>query len=283
MAFALVSVLTVFGAIFAESAACAKENATKADKRIKTEISLTVAVASNFFVPLQHLLELPSAPKELNVKLVVGSSGSLYAQAIHGAPFDIFLAADKDRPQSLAKKQSNRAVPFTYAYGRLVIYPAEQGMRLAKLNEAKRVAIANPKLAPYGQSAHAFLAKQNISEPKIVYGNNVSHAFQFADTGNVDFSITAESLLIHAFAISKKQKYRRYLSLPANTYPQIEQQGIILIGNKRDAHLSAAEVFVDFLLSGAAQSRLSTLGYEPVSSSVPGKLGLLNFMVGNKN
>ncbi|MFC3123136.1 molybdate ABC transporter substrate-binding protein [Agaribacter flavus] len=228
---------------------------------------LTVAVASNFYAPLKSLLAKASVSETFETKLVVGSSGALFAQAIHGAPFDIFLGADKARPSRLAETLATHHRPFTYAYGHLVIYPADDDIQPSVLNQARRVAIANPKLAPYGQAALHFIEAQKINMPIRVFGNNVSQVFQFADTGNVDFAITAESLLIQAYNLSQDNKYKRYFRLPDNAYPVIEQQGLILVSIEDKEKLREAERLVQFLLSDKAQMFFSTQGYRRVENS----------------
>ncbi len=126
--------------------------------------SVTAAVASNFLKPFRHIAKAYESETGHTVRIVSGSTGKLYAQIVHGAPFDVFLAADTERPDLLEQKQ--HAVPgtrFTYARGRLALWSADakriigDGKRVLEQGDFKHLALANPKTAPYGGDAHQVL------------------------------------------------------------------------------------------------------------------------------
>lgn len=233
------------------------------DKSTSVE-PLVIAVASNFYLTLKDVIK--EHPSFREAKVVTGSSGTLYAQAINGAPFDLFIAADDLYPTKLFESEKSFS-PLTYAFGKLVIFPVRDDFNSIKqvLKSAKRIAIANPETAPYGKAAELVLSEYGILMEDIVIANNVSQAFQFADTGNVNLSFVSESLLIHAQQKLGDRKYFNYLPIPESKYPVIRQQLVILSSSRSPDH---AQQFIDFLLSSSTQKLIEKMGYYSADSQV---------------
>jgi molybdenum ABC transporter molybdate-binding protein len=232
---------------------------------------LTIAVASNFQFPLSTLIAQSEYWSKQPVRIVVGSSGTLYAQLSKGAPFDLFFSADSERPIRL--EQNNLASSRqTYARGKLVLFPAHDQF-VNSINERNildvtgKLAIANPQLAPFGEAAVAYIATLHNagSLPNhYVLGANVTQAFQFVDSGNAELGLLAESVLIHAQHRLQNPKYSDYMPIPVKLYPPIIQQLVIANTSQHKEH---AQRFVDFVTSAESQQVLSLLGYMPISDA----------------
>ena len=154
---------------------------------VNAKETLNVAVASNFKTVLETLLKKSPLPN-VDVKISAASSGVLYSQIVHGAPFDVFLSADDVRPQALIKEGfASQSSIITYALGELAVWQPNAN----KVNN--KVAIANPRFSPYGQASE-FYANANFKKPiNYVYGNNITQAFQFVQSGNASVGLS----LIH--------------------------------------------------------------------------------------
>jgi molybdate transport system substrate-binding protein len=250
---------------------------------------LTVAVASNFKYTLEHIIASSDYWSTQNIRLVTGSSGMLYAQIMNGAPFDVFLSADSQRPKDLVNAGLAKSANV-YAIGRLVLWPVPLSLSAAASagTEAERsqylqaslmaylssfegkLAIANPTLAPFGKAAleviQSLTALNDLSEhfsdhlsDQLVTGSNVNQAFQFVDSGNAQVGIIAESLLIQARQLLGKDKYNNYMLIPRSLYSNIEQSIVAL---KPYALNAQRDAFVGFLLSAQTQALLLQYGYE---------------------
>ena len=230
--------------------------------------SLQIAVASNFVRPLRELARVFEAESGVQVRISSGSTGSLYAQIRNGAPYDLFLAADAWRPQLLAK--ADLIVPGTrqtYAVGRLVLAagagvaaPTEPGAceRVYRSSVIRRVAIANPRTAPYGRAARETLELAGDWQPlqdRLVFGSNVTQTFQFLATRNVDAAFISASQLRSG---PGKKTWGCLWEVPTDRHAPIIQQFVRL---RRGANPAAAERFERFLTSAATRSKLAALGY----------------------
>lgn len=222
--------------------------------------TLTVAVASNFaetLVTLASQFELQSGHQ---VRIVRGSSGRHFAQIVNGAPFDLFLSADARRPEELI---SRLALPKdrlqTYALGRLVVWaPAVNSGQRAQEQltglQIETLAMANPRLAPYGQAALEALEALNLlgrieaGAIRLVRGENVAQAYQFVATGNAQLGFVALSQVLAAGSGA-------YWLVPEHHYQPIVQQLVIL----RDNEISRD--FLTFLATPAARSSIESAGY----------------------
>lgn len=212
---------------------------------------LRLAVASNFAEAIRALQSDYQAQSQHQLQISLGSSGKHFAQIQHGAPFDVFLAADSERPQRLEANQLAVAGSrFTYALGQLALWApgAAQKPQLSDLKPDHYLAHANPKLAPYGAAAAAYLASQSSQHPRLVYGENVAQSFHFAASGQAQMALLAYSLV-------RAKPAREYRLLPSSEHPAIQQQAIILRPSK------AADAFVAYLKSSAAQDIIQAHGY----------------------
>lgn len=221
---------------------------------------LRVAVASNFAGVAQKLGRQFERETGHDVTLVFGSTGKLYAQILNGAPFDIFLAADAERPRLLEKQgKIITGTRHTYAVGRIVLWSADdtfvdpEGTVLGR-GQFHRLAIADPVLAPYGRAAReALIALGDWTRLKarIVRGKNISQVFQFVSTGNAELGIVAASQVLSDDGNRRGSLW----IIPESLYAPIEQQVVLL----RDR--PAGRAFLSFLSGEAARAVIRANGY----------------------
>ena len=223
---------------------------------------LSVAVASNFSETLRRLEPHFTAATGHQLRISTASSGKLYAQIVHGAPYDLFLSADSERPARLEKEgvavEGSRT---TYALGRLLLWmpggkPGEDPLRTLSSGNFGRLAIANPKTAPYGGAAREVLESLqlwNKLQGQLVRGENVSQAFQFAASGGADLALVAQ-----AQVELSRQRGSRW-EVPQAHYRPIEQQLVIL---QRSRGKPAAQAFVKFMQAETARRILRQSGYQ---------------------
>ncbi|WP_425409468.1 molybdate ABC transporter substrate-binding protein [Hyphococcus sp.] len=223
-----------------------------------------VAVAANFKEAADVLAADFEMRTDHTITLASGSTGKLYAQSINGAPFHVFLAADQERPALLVENGSAVAgSQFTYAAGRLALWSAEparlangDGEDALRAGRFRRLAIANPDLAPYGAAAKQVLQKLEIwddVQSKIIMGENVVHSFTYAATGNAEFGFVALSSIISLNATSAI-----YWEPPSDLYTAIKQDAVLL---KAGAANEAAAAFIDYLKGDDARAIIARLGY----------------------
>jgi molybdate transport system substrate-binding protein len=218
-----------------------------------------VAVAANFAEPARAIAAAFTKATGHTANLSFGSSGQFYSQIVRGAPFDVFLSADAERP---AKAEAEGyAVPstrFTYAVGRLVLYSKTPGLASAitlKTQRFDKLAIADPTAAPYGQAAVETLRKLGVYEavkPKIVQGASIAQAYQFVSTGAAELGFVALSQVV-----GEPQNLR--WTVPAENHAPIVQQAVLL---KTGASNPAATAFLNFLKSPNAIGIIKRYGYE---------------------
>jgi len=222
---------------------------------------LHIAVASNFAVPIEHLVAEFEKQTGGSVAISVGSTGGLYAQIRNGAPFDVFLAADVNHPALL--EQEGVGVPetrFTYARGKLVLWsPKPDFVKVPPTvlgdSTFRFLAIANPELAPYGAAAREVLERMNLWEAladRIVTGENIGQTFQFVRTGNADLGFVAYSQL----SATGDPIVGSYWLVPARLYSPIDQQAILLRRNQ------VARDFLEFLRDTEALTLIHEFGYD---------------------
>ena len=221
----------------------------------------TVAVAANFAWPMGELEALFEANGTHELTVVSGSTGQLYAQIVNGAPYDVFLSADRERPQRLAESGLGNA-PFTYALGRLALWTREPGvtngltLNVLTGGNFRRLTIANPRLAPYGVAARQTLQTLELWESlqsKIVLGENVAQAFAMAETRNAEFGLVA---LVMAVAYPGDAAY---VMVSADYHGPIRQDAILL---NRGRDNPAALAFIDFLRGLDARRIIAEAGFE---------------------
>ncbi len=226
--------------------------------------TVTVAVAANFLATskiLAHQFEQESHDKVL---LSAGSTGKLYAQIRHGAPYDVFLAADKRRPKLLESEGvALKGSRFTYAIGRLALWSPKSGLvdtagAVLRGSSIQKLAIANPKTAPYGAAAQQVLQKMYVWQQysgRIVRGEDVGQTWQFVSTGNADAGFIALAQI--TLANGNRRSGSLWL-VPQQMYTPIEQQAVTL---KRAQGNAAAHAFTAFLRSKQARAEISRQGY----------------------
>lgn len=224
---------------------------------------ILIAVASNFTAPMTELARRFEQATGHEVELAFGSSGRFYAQISNGAPFQIFFSADQDKPLRL--EANGLAVPgtrFTYALGSLVLWTADQARVVAgpeslATGDFRRLALANPRLAPYGQAAVEVLEALNLvaaTRAKWVQGENIAQTFQFVSTGNAELGLVALSQVAEEGRISTGSGW----VVPRDLHAPIRQDAVLL---QSAARCRACRDFLAFLRGAQARSITTTYGY----------------------
>ena len=216
------------------------------------------AVAANFTAPMRELARRFEAASGHRVTVSFGSTGKLYAQIRYGAPYDVFLAADRERPARLWKAGRSRA-PFTYAVGRLVLWSPDPDLidgsaDILAAGSLSRLAITNPRTAPYGAAAMQVLETLGLKETlsaHLVRGDNTAQTYQFVMSGNVKLGFVALSQVVTDNSGSRWQP-------PQSAYDRLRQDAVLLDRGRDNA---AAEEFLDFLRSEPAQAAIQRFGY----------------------
>ena len=220
-----------------------------------------VAVAANFLATLQALEPVHRQQTKDSLRISSGSTGKLYAQIVHGAPIDVLLSADSQHPQRLVGQQlADENSRFVYASGQLVIWsrdPVVLDEKMLLSSETRRIAMANPATAPYGLAARQMLEKMGywtLLQSKLVMGESVGQAFQFAATGNAQLGLVSLSQVL-----SPNNRYSRdYWRVPPSYYSPLEQQAVLL---NRAGDNEAAKRFLLFLRSDEARAVMHQYGY----------------------
>jgi molybdate transport system substrate-binding protein len=225
-----------------------------------------VAAAADLNVALGELIARFGASHDVDVTVSYGSSGTFYAQLLNQAPFDLFLSADLRYPNDLVTRGLTLPqTEFTYAVGRLVLWaPASSSLEIERdgfqaLTAASitHVAVANPEHAPYGRAAVAAMQSAGVYDrlrPKLVFGENVAQAMQFAQSGAADAAVVARSLTL----APNVKGAGRVFQIPPATYPRIDQGGVIL---RWAADPDAARALRGFLLSADGRAILERSGF----------------------
>lgn len=227
---------------------------------------IRVAVASNFKAAITSVASHFEATSDHKVTLIFGSTGKHYAQIKNGAPYDVFLAADSHRPQRLEEEGialSNSR--FTYARGKVVLWSPKVGYidstaTVLKKSKFRYLAIANPRLAPYGKAAKEILTRHKLWDSltnKMVRGENINQTFQFVKSSNAEMGFVAYSQLVSLMKKNQQKKIEgSYWEVPQSLYSPIVQQAVILKDNK------AAHEFSAFIRSEAAMNIIRDYGYD---------------------
>lgn len=212
--------------------------------------TVRVAAASSLRYVLEDLkTEYARINPNVTIEVSLGSSGALAQQILNGASIDFFMAADNKFPQKLAESGYSIGYAKTYAYGRLVFWSTtmdvSKGIKIFTNAEVKKIAIAKPEIAPYGEKAVQLLKYYKIYDqvkPKLVYAENIAQAAQYAETGNADIAIIAYSLVL-APEITEKGNY---FVVDTKSYKPVEQTCVLIKGKVPNAE---AVKFMDFILS----------------------------------
>ena len=227
---------------------------------------IKIAVASNFYPTMKELVTHfesinPNSDTTNNIVLISGSSGKHYAQILNGAPFDLFFSADKLRPNMLEKEDVfNNQSRFTYALGKLALWSpfneyVDSDGQVLYTDDFRFLAIANPKIAPYGLASKETLTSMNLwqdMEEKLVRGENITQTFQFAKSGNAKLGFVSYSQILSLNSSSEGS----YWLVPQDMYQPIEQQAILL----KDSSLG--KDFLSFIMSDEALDIIKRNGYD---------------------
>ena len=222
-----------------------------------------VAVAANFTAPARALAEVFARTTGHEAKLSFGATGAFYTQIKSGAPFDVLLAADNERPARLEKEGDT--VPgsrFTYATGQLVLWSAKPGLvddegAVLKHGQFGKIAIANPKNAPYGAAAVEAMNKLGLAaalQPKLVTGESIGQTYNFIATGNAELGFVALAQVLDG----GKLKSGSMWVVPAQYHAPIIQDAVIL---KRAANNPAAKAWMELLKTPQSKELIRSYGY----------------------
>ena len=225
-----------------------------------------VAVAANFLPTLNEIVQVYKATTNQNVRLASGASGSLFRQIELGAPYDLFLSADEGYVEKLRQKGLTPDLGQVYAIGKLVLFIPERSrtntsqelnkiIKQLVMNESLLIAIANPKLAPYGQAAKQVLGRftqLHMLQKRLILGESVGQTAQFALTNSIDAAFLPHSLTIK----NKIQSAGRSYLIPVDLYKPIKQRMVLLNHTSKPA-----QKFYDFLRSKKGRNIIAKHGY----------------------
>jgi molybdate transport system substrate-binding protein len=241
------------------------------DVKESAPTNLSIAAAADLRFALDDLVkQFGQKNPGVIINVTYGSSGNFFAQLQQGAPFDLFFSADVAYARKLAEKGLGVDDVFLYATGRIVLWaPKNSPLDLDKLGikalvepSVRKIAVANPEHAPYGRAAVAALKALDVYNQvasRLVYGENIAQTAQFVQSGAADVGILALSL-----AVSPQMSAAgRFWQVPPDTYPALEQGGMIL---KSSENVDAARAFRDFVLGDQGRKVLDQYGF-----SLPGK------------
>ena len=226
---------------------------------------ITIAVAANVSYAIEALKqEFMTTHNDVKVRVILGSSGKLSAQIQHGAPYDLFMSANMRYPEYLYKNHMAVTKPLVYAQGALAMMSRDasnfsKGLALLKESSIKKIAIANPKTAPYGKAAYEALKNEKLYDAlkgKFIYGESIAQTLSYTISA-ADIGIIAKSAL-YSPHMKKYQKGVNWVDVDTELYTPIEQGVVIL---KHGKNSSDVKKFYDFILSAKAQKILEDFGY----------------------
>jgi len=242
-----------FLTLFIFCSACAKRS---------DENSITIATAANMQFAIQKLADRFFYQTGIKYELVIASSGKLTAQIKEGAPYDVFVAANKKYPQAIYDVGLSKNKPKIYAYGKLVIWSLDEKIQPsfdALLNpQVKHIALANPKTAPYGLAAVNALEQKGLYDAlkdKLVYGESISQTNQFIISGAAEIGFTALSVV----KASEVQIKGNWILVDDSMYNPIEQAAVLI--NREGQVNESAKAFYEYIFTEQAQEILLEFGY----------------------
>jgi molybdate transport system substrate-binding protein len=220
--------------------------------------TVSIAVAANFTKVAEQLAPLFKAETGHDVSYSFGATGQLYTQISQGAPFQVFLAADDQRPAKAVEEDLGvEGSVFTYAVGALALYggttDVSDGEAVLTAGTFDKIAIADPATAPYGAAAMETLDKLGLTsqiEPKLVTGENITQTLQFIETGNAELGFVAASQVVGKTGV---------WIVPESYHAPIRQDAVLLTTGQDS---EAAKAFVDFLQGEAAREVIESAGYK---------------------
>jgi molybdate transport system substrate-binding protein len=230
------------------------------------DAKLSIAAAANFVYAMDALNTEFKRTRPVAVATTVGASGNLFAQIRNGAPFDLFLSADTEYPRRIVEAKLGEPSSLSvFASGRLVVWTTNTDLELSDLATAvrgplvRKVAIAQPRTAPYGRAAQSALEQAGVwrdAAAKLVLGESVSQTAQFVETGNADLGLVPMSIVL-APQLAKKGQWKE---IPPSAYAGVSLDHAAVL-TKRGAANSAAQHYLEFLRSDAAKKILRDFGY----------------------
>jgi molybdate transport system substrate-binding protein len=228
--------------------------------------TINVAVAANAQYAMKEVEAQFEKETGKNINLIIGSSGKLTAQIKEYAPFDIFLSADMEYPKVLFKENLTVGEPRVYGYGSLVLWTMKDiknlNIKSILLPEVKTIAIANPKVAPYGEAAESTMKYYGFYEKakaRIVYGENISQVTQYVTTQAADLGFTAKSVVLSPEMAGKG----KWIDIDPESYTPIDQAAVLLKSyEKRDKE--TATKFFNYIFSDKARKIFKKYGYRQV-------------------
>ena len=225
---------------------------------------VSVAVAANFTAPMRKIAQTSEQETGHQAILSFGSTGNFYAQIRNGAPFQILLAADDETPIKIEKEGLGVAASrFTYAIGKLVLWSKQPGFvddkgEILRSGQFQRIAVANPKLAPYGAASLETMTQLGVLQalqPKFVQGENIAQAFQFVATENAQLGFVALSQVMTNGTIAQGSAW----IVPSSLHAPIRQDALLLVKGKDNP---AATALMNFLQSNRSRLVIRSYGYE---------------------
>ena len=225
---------------------------------------VSVAVAANFTAPMRKIAQTFEQETGHQAILSFGSTGNFYAQIRNGAPFQILLAADDETPIKIEKEGLGVAGSrFTYAIGKLVLWSKQPGFvddkgEILRSGKFQRIAVANPKLAPYGAAAVETMTKLGVLkelQPEFVQGENIAQTFQFVATENAQLGFVALSQVMTDGRIAQGSAW----IVPSSLHAPIRQDALLLLKGKDNP---AATALMNFLRSDRSRLVIRSYGYE---------------------
>jgi len=224
------------------------------------ENTLNIATSANMLFAMSEIVSEFKKDNDIKVELIITSSGKLTSQIEQGAPFDVFVAANTKYPTYLDSLGLTTSAPKVYAHGKLGLWTLKElspTLALLTTDTIQKIAIANPKNAPYGKASIEALKHSGIYEQvkhKLVFGESISQVNQFITTGSVDIGFTAFSVIsyIEMKAIGK------CISINVNDHKKIEQAAVVI---KSSTNMKEAKAFYNFLFSERAREILNKYGY----------------------
>jgi len=230
---------------------------------------LRVAAASDLNFAIKEIIAQYERDSGNHIQLTLGSSGTFFTQISQGAPFDVYLSADRTYPEQLLKQNlAESGSLFVYGIGKIVLWvPSQSPIDVGKLGmqsllhaSVRKISIANPDHAPYGRAAVAAIQHSGIYDrvkDRFVLGENISQAAEFVHSGAAQIGVIALSL-----ALSDPMRGAgKYWEVPLDFYPRLEQTGVILRRARDSGNLQAAQAFVRALQSSRAREILNRYGF----------------------
>jgi molybdate transport system substrate-binding protein len=233
--------------------------------RVEAQVKIKVAAASSLQFVMEKIKESFYREKGIEMEIILGSSGKLSAQIIQGAPYDVFVSADTKYPEALIKSGSAFGSAKKYAKGSLVIWTLndainlEENLKFLMEKRVVKIAMANPKTAPYGEAAIQSLEYYKVYKAvvsKMVYGDNIAQTNQYIVSKATDVGFTSKSTVMATTLVGKG----KWIELDKASYAPIEQSAVVLNYGML-YHAKESEEFIKYLLSDEAKKIFTQFGY----------------------